>query len=280
MYDCPSELGETLASRGVGTAKNCCLSICGISTPTDLAPFLKKSAHWGNGVWARFIFVTPTWEKPPYVFYPEAMEIPAHLPDTLNQLAFSRLPMPQDNKWPEEISVSLSSDVFELWKRYDFATRYQMVNSKELGNRYKSSYKRLPVMLMKTAILLASMDWVNSKLSAPAIEKSHFAQAYRITESWRESLHRLIEVPNRDGQDEPLDIKALKFIPVFASNAVITERELSINLNMSDAEDRPKLDALVIRMKKDKLITERSVKAIGANGRQYSRTGLCQSQNL
>jgi hypothetical protein len=278
LYDCPDEERETTASRGSGTARNCYLNICGVSTPTDIAPFMKSAEFWGNGVWARFNFVTPSWDKPPYIFYPDVLTIPSELPELLKNLAFSRLPMPHENKPAEAITVSLANGVYELWQIYDKAVRYDLVNSSELSNRYKSNYKRFPRTLIKTAILLATLDWTGTKRLAPIVEKSHFARAYLLTEQWRESLHRLLEIPNKDGQDDSLETKALRFIPLFASNMVITERELALKLNLSDANERPIVGRLVEQMQKDQLIVVRTVNHAGTDGSQRKRTGFCRAE--
>lgn len=278
LYDCPEEEGETTAMRGSGTARNCYLNICGISTPSDLEPFFKKSSYWANGIWARFIFVTPSWKKPPYIFYPPALDIPNELPELLKHMAFTRLPMPEENKPVQPITFSLADGVYDLWQNYDMATRYDFVDSEKLSNRYTSNYKRLPVVLIKTAMLLSIMDWTTSKRSAPVIEKSHFALAYSFTEQWRESIHRLLEVPNRDGQDDSLETKAMRLIPLFNSNLVITERELAIKLNLSDSDERPKVTRLIEQMQKDKLIVNREVTQIGKDGKHYKKSGYSQAK--
>jgi hypothetical protein len=278
LYDNPDEEGETTAMRGAGTARNCYLNICGISTPADLEPFFKKSSYWANGIWARFIFVTPSWKKPPYIFYPPALDIPCDLPDLLKHLFSKRLPLPEENKPAQAITASLADGVSDLWQNYDMATRYEIVNSENLSNRYKSNYKRLPAMLMKTALLLSIMDWTYSKKSAPIVEKSHFALAYLFTEQWRESIHRLLEVPNKDGQDDSLETKALRSIPLFVSGSVITERELAIKLNLSDGDERPKVTRLIEQMQKDGLIVNRTVNQTGKDGKSYKKTGFSQVQ--
>lgn len=278
LFDCPEQEGETTAARGAGIARNCYLNICGISTPTDMAPFLKTAEHWGNGVWARFNFVMPSWSKPPYIFFPDVLPVPSELPELLKRLAFERLPVPQEGKSLEAISISLASGVFELWRTYDKAVRYDMVNNSDLSNRYKSNYKRLPVTLIKTAILLSTLDWVDTKRPAPIVEKSHFALAYVLTEQWRSSLHRLLEIPNKDGQDDSLEAKALRFIPLFASSMVITEREISIRLGLTDTDERPRVSRLIEQMLKDKLIVERVVSQAGKDGSQRKRAGYCRAE--
>lgn len=278
LYDNPDREDESTVGRGAGVARNCYFNICGVSTKAELDPFFKKKSYWANGIWARFIFVTPSWKQPPYIFFPPAMEIPNEIPDALKTLAFTRLPQPEENKPAKEITVSLGNGVFELWQAYDRATRHDFVNDDNLSHRYKSNYKRLPAMLIKTAILLATLDWIDTKRPAPVLEKNHFAQAYLLTEQWRESLHRMLEVPNKDGQEDSLEIKALRHIPIFESNLVMTPRDLAIKLNMSNADERPILERQIDQMKKDKLIIERTVKHVGKDGKEYSRTGLARSQ--
>jgi len=278
LYDCPPDLEEATVGRGYGIAYNPTLSLCGISTRSDMEPFLKRKAYWGNGIWARFIFVSASWDKPPYSFFPPALDIPKDIPDLLKRLAFSRLPQPQDNRKLPEITISLGQGVIDLWKAYDQATRYDFVESKDLSERYKSNYKRLPTMLIKTAMLLATLDWEGSKRPAPIIERHHFAQAYLLTEQWRASLHRLLEMPNKDGQEDSLETKAIRYIPLFESNLVITERELSQKLNLSGIDERPTLSRLIEQMIKDKLIAIKQVKHTGKDGKEYSRNGFARSQ--
>ncbi|MDX9690752.1 MAG: hypothetical protein RBT70_09915 [Alphaproteobacteria bacterium] len=278
LYDNPDREDESTVGRGAGVARNCYFNICGVSTKAELDPFFKKKSYWANGIWARFIFVTPSWKQPPYIFFPPAMEIPNDIPGALKTLAFTRLPQPDDNKPAKEITVSLGNGVFELWQAYDKATRHDFVIDDNLSHRYKSNYKRLPAMLIKTAILLSTLDWIESKRAAPVLEKNHFAHAYLLTEQWRESLHRMLEVPNKDGQEDSLETKALRHIPAFGSNFVITPRELSQKLNLSGVDERQILDRLIQQMEKDKLIVWRTVKHIGKDGKEYSRTGLVRSQ--
>jgi hypothetical protein len=136
----------------------------------------------------------------------------------------------------------------------------------------------LPVTLIKTAIILSTLDWADTTRPAPIVEKRHFAQAYLLTEQWRQSLHRLLEIPNRDGQDDSLETKALRFMPAFASNMVITEREVALKLNLAGTDERPIVNRLLEQMKKDKLIVERSVKQAMKDGRQYQKSGFCRAE--
>ena len=278
LYDNPDREDESTAGRGAVVARNCYFNICGVSTKAELEPFFKKKSYWANGIWARFIFVTPSWKRTPYIFFPPAMEIPGNIPETLNKLAFNRLPQPEENKPAKEITVSLGNGVYDLWNAYDKATRDYFVHDAELSLRYMSNYKRLPAMLIKTAILLATLDWIESKRPAPVLEKNHFAQAYLLTEQWRESLHRMLEVPNKDGQEDSLETKVIRHIPVFESGLVITRREIANKLNMSNADERPIIERQIEQMLKDKLIVEHTVKQAGKDGKEYPRTGLAKSQ--
>jgi len=278
LYDNPDREAESTVGRKAGVARNCYFNFCGISTQAELEPFFKKKSYWANGIWARFIFVTPSWKQPPYRFYPPAMEIPGDIPETLNKLAFTRLPQPEENKPAKEIAVSLGNGIIELWQAYDKATRYDLVYDENLSQRYKSNYKRLPTMLIKTAILLATLDWIDSKRPAPVLERNHFAQAYLFAERWRESLHRMLEVPNKDGQEDSLETKVIRHVPAYGSGLVITRREIANKLNMSNADERPIIERQIKQMLDDKLIVERTVKQTGKDGKEYSRTGLAKSQ--
>ena len=153
-----------------------------------------------------------------------------------------------------------------------------MIFNKDLGNRYKSNYKRLPVTLIKTAILLATLDWADTTRPDPIVGKQHFARAYILTEQWRESLHRLLEIPNKDGQDDSLETKALRLMPAFVSNMVMTEREIALKLNLAGTDERPIVSRLIEQMRKDKLIVERTVNQTMKDGRQYKRTGWCRTE--
>ena len=79
LYDNPEREDESTAGRGSGVARNCYFNICGMSTRSELEPFFKKKSYWANGIWARFIFITASWKKPPYIFFPPALEIPKEI---------------------------------------------------------------------------------------------------------------------------------------------------------------------------------------------------------
>lgn len=268
LYDCPEDEGENTVARGYNTAKNCYLNICGISTPTDLAPFLKTAVHWGNGVWPRFVFVTPSWERPPYRFYPPEIPVPPDIPNRLKAL-FERLPQPKEQKPPEAIDAALAPGVWEMWDAYYKAIGYDLVFGKELSPRYHASYKRLHMHAMKAAILYACVDWATSKLTKPKIELAHYVKGQVFAEQCRMSLHRLLETPNKDGQEESLDDKVFRRIPPSNSGIVITTRELSIALNMSDQEERFKLDRLL-----DLMVTDGRIQSKKIPGRKVA--GWCR----
>lgn len=258
LYDCPDEESETTAGRGNGIAKNIYFNLCGISTPTDMNPFFKSAAHWGNGIWSRFAFVTPTWDKPPYHCFPPALDIPAELPAHLKKL-FAKLGVPKGDKPIAGKSIIVPQKVFDRWKLYDRAVRYDMVYSDQLSNRYKSNYKRFPMLAMKHAMIAASLDWVNSKESAPRVELKHLYAGMIEAELYRASLHRLIEVPNTDGQEETLESKVLRLLPEFSSGMVATEREIAQAVNMSGHDDRWKVTETLSQMVKDGIAVKKSV---------------------
>ena len=270
LYDCPPEESETTAGRGSGAATNVYLNICGVSTQTDMAPFFKTAAHWGNGVWSRFAFVTPTWKRPPYVCFPPAIEIPEHIPAQLEKL-FNRLPMPEYGKPWQAHSITLGHGVFERWRAYDKAVRYDLVYGKELSNRYLSNYKRFPIQAMKHAMIAATLDWAESDLPSPVVELKHLFLGLLEAESYRASLHRLLETPNKEGQEESLESKVTRLCPANSSGMVSTEREIAIAMNMSDQDERFKLTKLLAQMVKDEILIFKKVK------RYKTVQGYCQA---
>jgi hypothetical protein len=276
LFDCPPVEGETTVGRGNGIARNIYLNICGISTQTDMAPFFKQAEHWGNGVWSRFAFVTPTWEKPPYICFPPELALPAAITEPLEKL-FNKLPKPQEGELPA-LSISIPQNVFDRWRAYDKAVRYDLVYSGTLSNRYKSNYKRFPMLAMKHAMIAAILEWIDSAAATPVMELKHLYLGMIEAESYRASIHRLLEIPNREGQEESLEAKILRLCPALGSGIVITEREIAIAVNLTDSDERYKLTKQLEQMVKDGLIVKKEkVERHTKTGRSTKVDGYCRA---
>jgi hypothetical protein len=76
LYDCPEKLtAASTVGRGRQTIRYAYLTICGPTTPAAMRVHLGNRDHWGNGLFARFIFVTPN-TPPIRKFYPEPCDVP------------------------------------------------------------------------------------------------------------------------------------------------------------------------------------------------------------
>ena len=94
LYGSPSRLTASTVGRGRETVRYPYLSICGPTTPAAMRAHLKNAELWGDGLFARFLFVTPD-TAPVDAFYQQTIETPPHLAHHLNKIAFIRLEMRQ-----------------------------------------------------------------------------------------------------------------------------------------------------------------------------------------
>jgi hypothetical protein len=202
-YDNPSiDLGDNTISRGRHTLHNIYLTIAGPTTPAAMAAHLGDRTHWENGLWARFSLITPT-SLPVWQFWPAPVEVPASVTDPLNKLTFSKLPQPPTLDETEfgraeeikPVSVVLARGVWEAWDTYSKAVSHDLIKSGDVDGQILASYGRISEIAIKLAINLAVMDWITSKATAPTVGLGHWGRAFQIAESWRASLHRMIQTP-------------------------------------------------------------------------------------
>jgi len=74
LYDCPErEVSQTIG-RGRQAILYAYLSILGATTPGAINEHVQRSAHWNNGLWARFALVTPQKKIPDWHFFPDKVE--------------------------------------------------------------------------------------------------------------------------------------------------------------------------------------------------------------
>lgn len=213
LYDCPErEVSQTIG-RGRQTVQYAYLSILGATTPGAISEHVLRSAHWNNGLWARFALVTPQKTIPDWHFFPDKVEKPEALAGHLRKLAFKALPKTKVEElagevrvaMPEAISALISPEVFQAWERYAKAIGYDLLLEGVVDQRLWPSYGRLYVSAMKVAMLLATSDWaLNPNADAvPVIRLAHWWQAQAIAETWRESAHRLLhEFGNNEERDQ------------------------------------------------------------------------------
>lgn len=189
--DCDPLFVRSTRSQGRVVVRNSYLSFLGASTPAAVGRHFTQERLWSMGWWPRFIIMTPDsrpeWQDPQPT--PEPPEISAAL-KRLN----SRLPAAQ---WPNElpvISATIAPEAHRSWQAYNRACQEELLTD-DLNGLLWGAYGRLPTHALKTALILAALDWEEDK-SAPHIELRHMARAIVFAESWRESVHRALEQSN------------------------------------------------------------------------------------
>lgn len=230
LYDCEPKIKVSTQVRGRETVRNAYLTICGPTTPAALREHLKNHDYWTNGLFARFLLVTP--DTPPIrCFYPPPFPVPASLAEHLNKLSFQCLESPKENLLgpvlpPPAKEAQITPEVWKHWDNYQ-AAMFELVSKKAVPEKLSSYYGRLHEKAIKIAMLLAASDWVKMATGNPlVIQMSHWARAQQITEGYRNSLHRIVEdasQPIENDDDElaqkiinKLTIQPLKSIPELA----------------------------------------------------------------
>jgi hypothetical protein len=259
LYDCPDKLtAASTIARGRETIRWSYLTICGPTTPAAMRIHLNNKTRWGDGLFARFLFITP--DTPPIkVFYPRELEIPEELFEPLREMAIERLPFRKYTDFemtkmpsPEAIKIELEDGVEERWKEYHGGL-WQLMKDRAVPEKLFSNYGRFHVNAIKVAMQLAAIDWSIQHLAGNIkVSLLHWWRAQTIIEGYRASLHRMIEDANRPDEDENLERKILRRLKVAPEG--LTIREISIVLHMTDNLKRIEVDKIIERMVKDGLI--------------------------
>ena len=202
LFDCPEREVSQTVGRGRQVVQYAYLSFLGATTPSAVAEHIQRNAHWSNGLWARFAMVTPQKDIPDWHFFPTDVKIPPGLSSQLNRLAFKALPVPNVKETagdvqvepPPALQVILDADVYPAWEAYAKGIGYDMLLEGSVDRRLYPSYGRLYIAAMKVAILLASIDWADQpeRGKSPRVRLSHWYQGQAIAETWRESVHRML----------------------------------------------------------------------------------------
>lgn len=260
LYGSPSKLTASTVGRGRETVRYPYLSICGPTTPAAMRNHLKNSELWGDGLFARFLFVTPD-TAPVDAFYQPKIEMPAGLAEHLNKMAFLRLELPKENMTntiqpPPAIQAILASGVFEKWKAYKSGI-FDLLVKEAVPEKLFALYGRLHTTAIKIAMLLATSDFVEMAEGNPLIIRSeHWARAQIMTEEYRASLHRLVENASHpiDDEDQELAERIIKRISTTTRNS---RRELAQDLHMAAGMHRSHLDLIINQLIADGRLEER-----------------------
>jgi len=257
LFDCPDKISaSSTIIRGRQTVRNAYLTICGPTTPSAMRSHLNNRSHWGNGLFARFIFVTP--DRPPQrIFYPNEIAIPAALTDPLRLLALERLPLPREIipgeiQFPQAIRAGYEDEVWRRWEAYH-AGIWELINQRLIPEKFYASYGRFHTIAMKIALQLATVDWASDTPDQPlTVTLRHWARAQMITEEFRSCLHRMIADASRVSEDDDLEPKIIRFLR--QSPRGLSARELANLLSMTEPAKRDQLDRLLERMRRDGLV--------------------------
>jgi hypothetical protein len=262
LYECDPRIKVSTQMRGRETVRNAYLTICGPTTPAALRPHLKTPDYWTNGLFARFLLVSPD-TAPVRVFYPEPFPIPASLSKHINQLTFERLESPKENTLgpvsaPPATEAKVPREVRQLWDNYH-AAMFELINKKAVPEKLSAWYGRLHEKAIKIAMLLAASDWVKMAKGNPLIiQPAHWARAQEITEGYRASLHRIVEESGQPIESED-DEMAEKILTRVKSGSRNSRRELAQDLNMRAGIQRDRFEAMIAQLIQDGDLVEYDV---------------------
>lgn len=151
---------------------------------------------------------------------------------------------------PQSVPVTLQPEVYAAWEAYAKALGYDMLLQGDIDRRLYPSYGRLYVSAMKVAMLLAVSDWASQpgRETTPCISLDHWYQGQSIAETWRESVHRLLNefsAGDERGQEDGL-MRVLKR----AGPNGMTAREIGLMIH----QKRDGVEMLLLGLEQDGLI--------------------------
>jgi hypothetical protein len=262
LYECEPKIKVSTQMRGRETVRNAYLTICGPTTPAALRPHLKTPDYWTNGLFARFLLITPD-TAPVRVFYPDPFPIPTNLSKHINQLTFDRLESPKENvlgpvSAPPATEAKVPKEVRQYWDNYH-AAMFELINKKAVPEKLSAWYGRLHEKAIKIAMLLAASDWAKAAKGNPLIiQPGHWARAQEITEGYRASLHRIVEESGQPIESED-DEMAEKLLTRVKSGTRNSRRELAQDLNMRTGIQRERFETMIAQLIKDGDLVEYDV---------------------
>lgn len=263
LYECEQKIRVSTQVRGRETVRNAYLTICGPTTPAALREHLNTTEHWSNGLFARFLLVSPD-TAPVRVFYPDPFPVPPALAKQLNQLAFERLEQPKESLLgptpaPPAIEAKVEPEVKQHWDNYH-AAMFDLISQKKVTERLHACYGRLHEKAIKISMLLATADWVKMAKGNPLVIRSaHWYRAQEMTEGYRASLHRVIEDASTPTESAD-DILAEKVVTRVQTSARNSRREIAIDLHMQTGAKRTQLDMVIDQLLRDGVLIEKEIK--------------------
>ena len=266
FYDCDPLFDRSTKKDGRIVIRDSYLSLLGASTPLGMSHYLNTNRLWANGWWIRFAILTPENRWPEWR---EAISTtrPAHLVSDLQSL-YTKLSEPKYPDPPRALSVTLGTDVNDVWGKYDKALRYDLLKTPNLDNRLFPTYGRLPSTGLKIAMILAAMDWKDEP--APRIELPHIVGAISIAEDWRASAHRVISITSVNKVHNMQD-RIVRIIQKYAQEGGATMRDLTRSMTTETSND---IEDALEKMESEKMIRIDDVKPGKQGGRPTKRYNL------
>lgn len=262
FYECESKVKVSTIARGRETVRNIYLTICGPTTPAAMRHHLKTPEYWSDGLFARFLLVTPD-TAPVRSFFPDQFQVPTSLVKHINQLMFDRLEAPKNSAIgptpPPAIEAKIDPEVKRRWDQYH-AAMYSLVDNKRIPEKLASSYGRFHEKAIKIAILMAASDWARMAKGNPLIVKDiHWFRAQEITEGYRASLHRMIEEASTPIENEEDELTG-RIVARVKTSTRNSRRELAIDLHMQTGLKRTQLDMIIDQLVRDGILIEKEIR--------------------
>lgn len=244
LYDARDSEQYYTRSGGLLSVKKPGISIFGATTPAAMARALPVE-DWENGAMARYLVM---FREQPLPYNPNYIRFlpPKELLQPLLKL-HNALP-DMFNEFYEETEfngyrASMTDGALKLYQNYMKAVFYEMIDD-DLDERLHGNYRRLHIQAVKIALALACIDWVeNNEGIQIVITEGHFTLAQQLTETSRESLHKLMPIlsESRDARTQRDLISILKHAPPGG----LTTRDICKQTGKSIKDIRTGLEVLI-----------------------------------
>ncbi len=254
VYDSSEKLTYGSIGRGLDEVVKPYVSLLVNVTPTDLKVTSKRgAANWSDGLFARFAFVTAPLRSTNRDRWPvdEEFAVPQSIWQPL-QAWHERLGIPEINVCDkldddgnptgrQEVEVEPlepnvvkpKPEVYEAYYRY-YDALLDMTDAPEWQSwDLDSNYTRFHEKALRIAALFASFD------GSEYVTLSHWSKAQRITESWREDLHRLVDQVNEPDESEAEEMEERIYLKLceLSKSGTVTARSIGQRIRgLSSAE--------------------------------------------
>lgn len=178
--------------RGTDIVQNPSLTIIGAMTPADLRPFaVKDSLLWGDGFFARIMLIYPLNDEIKRGRFPnEIRSFPNALINPLvewdQSLGQRKIHITDSGIELEPFQpkvLTIPNETYEAY--YEYSDELTNMLKHETNQDLDSSYGRMPTKAIRIGALIASLE------KSSEILPKHFVIGRKITEQYREGLHKL-----------------------------------------------------------------------------------------